>query len=167
SRLPLILLLNPSPILKPVKNHKGFKEIMLKAIPDNVNYKQNKKYKQSLLDTDEIKNYSKELELIMEDYKLYLNPDLSLKDLASYLELPANYVSQLLNLGFQKNFSEYVNSYRVNEFKERVLLEEYKGLTLMAVAYDSGFNSKTVFNTFFKKIEGTTPNSYLRSNQAN
>lgn len=167
SRLPLILLLNPSPILKPVKNHKGFKEIMLKAIPDNVNYKQKKKYKQSLLDTDEIKNYSKELELIMEDYKLYLNPDLSLKDLASYLELPANYVSQLLNLGFQKNFSEYVNSYRVNEFKERVLLEEYKGLTLMAVAYDSGFNSKTVFNTFFKKIEGTTPNSYLRSNQAN
>ena len=140
---------------------------MLQAIPDNVNYEQNKKYKQSLLDTDEIKNYSKELELIMEDYKLYLNPDLSLKDLASYLELPANYVSQLLNLGFQKNFSEYVNSYRVNEFKERVLLEEYKGLTLMAVAYDSGFNSKTVFNTFFKKIEGTTPNSYLRSNQAN
>ena len=167
SRLPLILLLNPSPILKPVKNHKGFKEIMLKAIPDNVNYKQNKKYKQSLLDTDEIKNYSKELELIMEDYKLYLNPDLSLKDLASYLELPANYVSQLLNLGFQKNFSEYVNSYRVNEFKERILLEENKGLTIMAVAYDSGFNSKTVFNTFFKKIEGTTPNSYLRSNQAN
>ena len=167
SRLPLILLLNPSPILKPVKNHKGFKEIMLKAIPDNVNYKQKKKYKQSLLDTDEIKNYSKELELIMEDYKLYLNPDLSLKDLASYLELPANYVSQLLNLGFQKNFSEYVNSYRVNEFKERVLLEENKGLTLMAVAYDSGFNSKTVFNTFFKKTEGTTPNSYLRSNQAN
>ena len=167
SRLPLILLLNPSPILKPVKNHKGFKEIMLKAIPDNVNYKQKKKYKQSLLDTDEIKNYSKELELIMEDYKLYLNPDLSLKDLASYLELPANYVSQLLNLGFQKNFSEYVNSYRVNEFKERILLEENKGLTIMAVAYDSGFNSKTVFNTFFKKIEGTTPNSYLRSNQAN
>ncbi|ASO06720.1 helix-turn-helix domain-containing protein [Arenibacter algicola] len=167
SRLPLILLLNPSPILKPVKNHKGFKEIMLKAIPDNVNYKQKKKYKQALLGTDEIKNYSKELELIMEDYKLYLNPDLSLKDLASYLELPANYVSQLLNLGFQKNFSEYVNSYRVNEFKERILLEENKGLTIMAVAYDSGFNSKTVFNTFFKKIEGTTPNSYLRSNQAN
>ncbi len=167
SRLPLILLLNPSPILKPVKDHERFKSIMLQAIPDNVNYEQNKKYKQSLLDTDEIKNYSKELELIMEDYKLYLNPDLSLKDLASYLELPANYVSQLLNLGFQKNFSEYVNSYRVNEFKERVLLEEYKGLTLMAVAYDSGFNSKTVFNTFFKKIEGTTPNSYLRSNQAN
>ncbi|MGB3151599.1 MAG: helix-turn-helix domain-containing protein [Maribacter sp.] len=167
NRLPLILLLNPSPILKPVKNHKRFKDIMLKAIPDNVNYKQKKQYKQALLDSNEIKKYSKELEQIMIDYKLYLNPDLSLKDLASYLELPANYVSQLLNLGFQKNFSEYINTFRVNEFKERVLLEENKGLTIMAVAYDSGFNSKTVFNTFFKKIEGKTPNSFLKSKKGN
>lgn len=165
NRLPLVLLLNPSPILKPIKNHKRFKDIMLKAIPDNVNYKQKKKYKQVLLDTNEIKKYSKELEQIMMDYKLFLNPDLSLKDLASYLELPANYVSQLLNLGFQKNFSEYVNTFRVNEFKERVLLKENKGLTIMAVAYDSGFNSKTVFNTFFKKIEGITPNMYLKNNR--
>jgi TolB-like protein/AraC-like DNA-binding protein/Tfp pilus assembly protein PilF len=163
--LPLILLLNPSPILKPIKNHQRYKEIMLKAIPDNVNYKPRKKYKQALLEADEIKHYSKELEQIMRDYKLYLNPDLSLKDLASYLELPANYVSQLLNLGFQKNFSEYVNTFRLHEFKERVLLEENKGLTIMAIAYDSGFNSKTVFNTFFKKIEGTTPNAYLKSHQ--
>ena len=100
----------------------------------------------------------------MTDYKLYLNPDLSLKDLASYLELPTNYVSQLLNQGFNKNFSEYVNTFRVNEFKERALLEENKDLTIMAVAYDSGFNSKTVFNTFFKKIEGITPNTYLKKN---
>ncbi|MEQ5791488.1 AraC family transcriptional regulator [Muricauda sp. NFXS6] len=87
-----------------------------------------------------------------------------IKNQHSYLELPANYVSQLLNLGFQKNFSEYINTYRVNEFKERVLLEENKGITIMAVAYDSGFNSKTVFNIFFKKIEGITPNTYLKSN---
>lgn len=162
-RLPLILLLNPSPILKPLKNNKRFKEIMQKAIPDNVNYKQKKKYKQVLLDSSEVNKYGKELEQIMIDYKLYLNPDLSLKDLGSYLELPANYVSQLLNLGFQKNFSEYVNTFRVKEFKERVLLEKNKGLTIMAIAYDSGFNSKTVFNTFFKKIEGITPNTYLKT----
>ena len=74
-------------------------------------------------------------------------------------------MSQLLNLGFQKNFSEYVNTFRVKEFKERVLLDENKGLTIMAGAYDSGFNSKTVFNTFFKKIESMTPNAYLKSHQ--
>ncbi|MCZ4318388.1 tetratricopeptide repeat protein [Aequorivita viscosa] len=167
NHLPLILLLNTEPIIKPIKNNKRFKSIMLKAIPDNVNYRQKKKYKQALLEADEIEKYRKELDQIMVDYKLYLNPDLSLKDLASYLELPANYVSQLLNLGFEKNFSEYVNTFRVNEFKERVLLEENKGLTIMAVAYDSGFNSKTVFNTFFKRIEGTTPNSFLKLNKEN
>jgi len=164
-RLPLILLLNPSPILKPVKNHKRYKDIMLKAIPDNLNYKQKKSYKQTLLDTSEIKKYSKELDQIMIDDKLYLNPDLSLNDLASYIELPANYVSQLLNLGFQKNFSEYINTFRIKEFKERVLIEDNKGLTIMAIAYDSGFNSKTVFHTFFKKIEGITPNTYLKSHK--
>ncbi|MCA0959822.1 tetratricopeptide repeat protein [Muricauda ruestringensis] len=165
NHLPLVLLLNPSPVLKSFKNNQDYKDIMLRAIPDNVNYKQKKKYKQALLDTNEVTRYSKELKQIMMDYKLYLNPDLSLKDLASYLDLPANYVSQLLNLGFQKNFSEYINTFRINEFKERILLEENKGLTIMAIAYDSGFNSKTVFNTFFKKIEGVTPNAYLKSHR--
>jgi len=165
NHLPLVLLLNPSPVLKSFKNNQHYKGIMLRAIPDNVNYKQKKKYKQALLDTNEVTKYSKELKQIMMDYKLYLNPDLSLKDLASYLDLPANYVSQLLNLGFQKNFSEYINTFRINEFKERILLEENKGLTIMAIAYDSGFNSKTVFNTFFKKIEGVTPNAYLKSHR--
>lgn len=165
NHLPLVLLLNPSPVLKSFKNNQQYKDIMLRAIPDNVNYKQKKKYKQALLDTKEVTRYSKELKQIMMDYKLYLNPDLSLKDLASYLDLPANYVSQLLNLGFQKNFSEYINTFRINEFKERILLEENKGLTIMAIAYDSGFNSKTVFNTFFKKIEGVTPNAYLKSHR--
>nr|WP_293295512.1 tetratricopeptide repeat protein [Allomuricauda sp.] len=165
NHLPLVLLLNPSPVLKSFKNNQQYKDIMLRAIPDNVNYKQKKKYKQALLNTKEVTRYSKELKQIMMDYKLYLNPDLSLKDLASYLDLPANYVSQLLNLGFQKNFSEYINTFRINEFKERILLEENKGLTIMAIAYDSGFNSKTVFNTFFKKIEGVTPNAYLKSHR--
>jgi YesN/AraC family two-component response regulator len=138
---------------------------MTKAIVDNNNYKSSKKYKQTLLTTQEVEKYSKELKKLMIDYKLYLNADLSLKDLASYLELPTNYVSQLFNLAYQKNFSEFINTYRVNEFKKRIVLEENKGLTIMAVAYDSGFNSKTVFNTFFKKIEGCTPFHFLKKNK--
>lgn len=163
NRLPIVLLLNTEPILKPIRNHKRFKKVMTQAISDNNNYYPQKRYKQSLLKKEEIDKYVKELEQIMIDYKLYLNSDLSLKDLASYLELPINYVSQLLNQGFNKNFSEYINTFRLNEFKERVILEENKGLTIMAIAYDSGFNSKTVFNTFFKKIEKMTPNNYLKS----
>lgn len=165
NHLPLVLLLNPSPVLKSIKNNQRFKDIMTKAIVDNNNYKTSKKYKQTLLTDQEVEKYSKELQKIMIDYKLYLNADLSLKDLASYLELPTNYVSQLFNLAYQKNFSEFINTYRVNEFKKRIVLEENKGLTIMAVAYDSGFNSKTVFNTFFKKIEGCTPFHFLKKNR--
>ena len=167
AKLPVVLLLNNEPIIKPIRNHKRFKKIMTQAISDNNNYTPQKRYKQSLLKKEEITKYVSELEIIMLDYKLYLNPDLSLKDLASYLELPTNYVSQLLNQGFNKNFSEYINTFRLNEFKERVVLEENKELTIMAVAYDSGFNSKTVFNTFFKKTEGLTPNTYLKSTKSN
>tara|TARA_R110000868_G_scaffold250386_1_gene506914 strand:+ start:17576 stop:19381 length:1806 start_codon:yes stop_codon:yes gene_type:complete len=167
NRLPLILLLNSEPILNPIRNHGRFKKVMTHAISDNNNYTQKKRYKQSLLKKGEIDKYVKELEKIMMDSKLYLNPDLSLKDLASYLELPTNYTSQLLNQGFNRNFSEYINTYRLNEFKERVMLEENKALNIMAIAYDSGFNSKTVFNTFFKKLEGITPNTYLKSTKKN
>ena len=167
NRLPLILLLNSEPILNPIRNHGRFKKVMTHAISDNNNYTQKKRYKQSLLKKGEIDKYVKELEKIMMDSKLYLNPDLSLKDLATYLELPTNYTSQLLNQGFNRNFSEYINTYRLNEFKERVMLEENKALNIMAIAYDSGFNSKTVFNTFFKKLEGITPNTYLKSTQKN
>lgn len=167
NRLPLVLLLNTSPILRPIKNNQRYKDIMTKAIVDNNNYKPKKKYKQTLLDSEEINKYTKELKQIMIDQKLHLNPDLSLKDLASSLELPVNYVSQLLNQGFNKNFSEYVNTFRINEFKERIVLGENKGLTILAVAYDSGFNSKTVFNTYFKKTMGVTPKVFLKKVDAN
>jgi len=99
----------------------------------------------------------------MREYKLYLNPDLTLNDIAANLELPPNYTSQLLNEGFNKNFSEYVNTFRLNEFKERIIHPESKNLTILAVAYNSGFNSKTAFNTFFKKVQGVSPNVYLKS----
>lgn len=163
NHLPLILLLNTEPVVKPIRNEKPFKEIMLKAIKDNNTYNIKRKYKKSLLTKNEVEKYASQLEKIMHDYKPYLNPDITLNDIASYLELPPNYTSQLLNEGFNKNFSEYINTYRINEFKKRITLPESKNLTILAVAYDSGFNSKTSFNTFFKKIQGVSPNTYLKS----
>ncbi|AZJ36011.1 helix-turn-helix domain-containing protein [Tenacibaculum singaporense] len=167
NKLPIILLFNTEPILKPIKNHKRFKKIMIQAISDNSNYTPIKRYRHSLLHTEDISKYVKEMEQVMMENKLYLNPNLSLKDLASYIELPTNYVSQLLNQGVNKNFSEYVNTFRLNEFKERVIFDENKNVTIMSIAYDSGFNSKTVFNTFFKKKEGITPNTYLKIKRRN
>lgn len=165
-RLPGILLLYTEPILKPLHANARFQELMQQVLGDRTAFKGLKrKYKKSLLDKKELKKYHSQLEQLMRDEQPYLNPDLTLRHLAELLEIPPNYLSQLLNEGFDKNFSEYINTFRLNEFKERVLLEENSELTIMAVAYDSGFNSKTVFNTFFKKIEGITPNSYLKSHR--
>jgi len=98
----------------------------------------------------------------MEGKELFLNADLSLRDLAGHLDLPPNYVSQLLNEGFDQNFSEYVNTYRLEAFRAKVVAPDLQHLTLLGLAYESGFNSKTVFNTFFKKAMGMTPAAYRK-----
>jgi adenylate cyclase len=78
------------------------------------------------------------------------------------MELPPNYLSQLLNAGFEQNFAEYVNSYRLEDFKRKLSDPAFQHLTLLGLAYESGFNSKTSFNTFFKKTTGTTPAAYRK-----
>ena len=96
----------------------------------------------------------------MLEEKPYLNSDLTLRDLAALLDLPPNYMSQLLNEGFDKNFSEFVNTYRLETFKTMVASPANRHLTILGLAYEAGFSSKTVFNTFFKKMMGKTPKAY-------
>ncbi|XOV93626.1 MAG: helix-turn-helix domain-containing protein [Bacteroidota bacterium] len=79
------------------------------------------------------------------------------------MQIPANQFSQLLNEGFNQNFAEFVNAYRLEAFKQKVADPKNNHLTLLAIAYDSGFNSKTVFNTYFKKVMGQTPKAYLKT----
>ena len=78
------------------------------------------------------------------------------------LEIAANHLSQLLNEGFDKNFAEYINTYRLETFKSKAADPALQHLTILGLAYDSGFNSKTVFNTFFKKMMGITPKAYWK-----
>ena len=98
----------------------------------------------------------------MEKEQPYLDPKLSLRTLADELGVPPNELSQLLNEGFRQNFAEFTNTYRLATFREKVADPRQQHLTLLAMAYDSGFNSKTVFNTFFKKKMGMTPRAYWK-----
>ena len=98
----------------------------------------------------------------MDSEKPYLDPGLSLGGLAQMLGIPANQLSQLLNEGFDQNFAEFINSYRLEIFKSKVADPKMRSFTILALAYESGFNSKTVFNTYFKKIMGQTPMSYWK-----
>ena len=163
-RLPRILLLNTEPILKPLRSISRFQNLMQQALGKTTasnNYK--RKYKKSLLATEELKKYKTQLNLLMADERPFLNPDLTLRDLADMLQIPPNYLSQLLNEGFDQNFSEFVNSYRIETFKKIVSDTSHRHLTILALAYESGFNSKTVFNTYFKKTMGITPRTYWKN----
>ena len=93
----------------------------------------------------------------------YLNPDLNLSDLANQLSINRAQLSQIINVGFQKNFNDFVNEFRVNTFKNKIQLGAHKQLSLLGIAYDCGFNSKATFNRVFKKLTQSSPTEYLNS----
>ena len=162
-RLSLLIYLFTDPLLAPLHQDSRFQKLKKEILgaPAKIEAPA-RKYKQTLLETDEITRYRQQLEQIMADETPYLDPKLSLRDLASLMDIPPNELSQLLNEGFQQNFSEFVNGYRLKTFKNKVADPKLQHLTLLALAYESGFNSKTVFNTFFKKKMGMTPRTYWK-----
>ncbi|MBX2876197.1 MAG: helix-turn-helix domain-containing protein [Saprospiraceae bacterium] len=116
----------------------------------------------ALLDGAKAKQYTELLLTKMEQEKRYLAPDLNLRELAREIDLHPNKLSWLLNNKLQKNFSDFVNSYRLREFQVRALDERYSHLSLLGLAYESGFNSKSVFNEYFRKVTGLTPRSWVK-----
>lgn len=120
-------------------------------------------YKNSGLKEEEALEYHNELISLMKSKKPYLEPKLSLVTLAEHLDMSPNHLSQVINQYEGKNFYDFVNQYRVEEFKERALSPENKNFSLLAIAFDSGFNSKSSFNDVFKKNVGKTPTQYLNS----
>lgn len=161
--LPLLIYLFTDPLLEPLYEHPQFKKWRDTFIgtPTKIEPK-GRKYKQTLLAPEELKKYKDQLEVLMEKEQPYLDPKLSLRTLADELGVPPNELSQLLNEGFRQNFAEFTNTYRLATFREKVADPRQQHLTLLAMAYDSGFNSKTVFNTFFKKKMGMTPRAYWK-----
>jgi AraC-like DNA-binding protein len=101
----------------------------------------------------------------MKEEKWFQNPSLSLRELAENVNISSNQLSWLLNERIGQNFNEYINSFRLENFKENALNPTNSHLSLLGIAYESGFNSKSVFNAFFKKIEGMAPKAWLKSNQ--
>lgn len=108
--------------------------------------------------------FSKKLSTFMETEKPFLNPELKCHELAAMLSVTPHYLSKIINQDFNVNFYNFINKYRVEEFKEKVLKDENKNLTLSAVAQNVGFNSKSSFNRIFKSITLITPTQYLKQN---
>ena len=103
------------------------------------------------------------LQSLMESEKLYLDPDLGLNRLAEKIGISANHLSMLLNDHIGKNFHDYVNFYRMEEVKKRLLDPAYDNKTISSIGGDCGFNSKSAFNRIFKKSTGKTPSEFRRT----
>lgn len=111
--------------------------------------------------------YYQNLLKLMKEEKPFLNPDLNLHMLADKLEISSGYLSQIINRNEDKNFFDFINTYRVNAFKDMVVKEEFSHLSILGIAFEAGFKSKSTFNLSFKKIAGTTPSAFKKSIQSN
>jgi AraC-like DNA-binding protein len=101
------------------------------------------------------------LKKAMETQKLYLDPTLTVNKLAEKLNLNPRTISAVLNRELKKGFSEFVNEYRINEVKLKMLQPENKHITIAGIAFDSGFNSVATFQRTFKSAESITPKQFL------
>ncbi len=112
------------------------------------------------LGTERIEEIIKKITALMEEEKLYQEPELTLQQLASKLDVPNYQVSLALNEGMKKNFYDLVNGHRVEEAKRLLADDKNKNFTILSVGFEAGFNSKTTFNTVFKKFTGLTPTEF-------
>jgi len=120
------------------------------------------KYSTSALPEDRIKEVLPKLDRLMEEEKIYLDADLNLQALAARVGIHYNYLSRIINEKFGLSYNDYVNSYRIEEAKRMLADPENAGKNILDIAYDTGFYSKSVFNTAFKKMTGKTPSRYRK-----
>ena len=158
------------PFLDPLRNSQSYRDIEAAVFHDSFmpdvkpEDTHEKPVSTAFFDAVQVEEFTTAIELVMEKDKPFIDPNLTLKQLAANVGLHPNKLSWLLNNHFGKNFNDFINQFRVNEFKQRALDPVNKNLTLLGLAYDSGFNSKTVFNTFFKKETGITPRQWVKIN---
>lgn len=121
------------------------------------------RYAKSGLKEEDILSIEKELKGLMESEEVFLDEELTLPKLAEQIGISANNLSQVINDRFQKNFYDFVNYYRVEKFKQIIQDPKKRNYTILALAYECGFNSKSSFNKYFKSVTDTTPSEYLKS----
>ncbi len=116
------------------------------------------KVDENLVKTKEVNRFLlDQIVSMVESQQLYLNPDLTIADIAAQLNMSTKTISYTINTGLQKSFALFINTYRVNLFKEKLISNQYQHLSLLGLAFECGFNSKSSFNRIFKEITGHVP----------
>ena len=137
--------------------------IFLSIIKKNqVDKSKPEKYKTSSLDKDIADGVIAKLTRFMDEEKIYLNPDLTLKILAKKLNIHINYLSRIINEHFHQNYNDFINKYRIEEAKKLLSSTKEKNKTVSEIMYACGFYSKSTFNSAFRKFTDLTPSQYRK-----
>jgi len=121
------------------------------------------RYKKSGLKEENIQPQLERLMKYMVEEKPFLNPELTIQDLSNQINISKHHLTQIINISLNKNFFNFINEYRVEEVKRKLCDSKFSHLTLLAIAFESGFNSKSSFNNIFKQSTGLTPSDYKKS----
>lgn len=134
-------------------------KIRTKSTP-SVSEQKDNSAREKILD-EQISQQKTKIDEYLQKSRAYSNPNLSLNELAAKLKMPPHVLSKVINDGFGVNFFDFINGYRIEEFKKLVRDPRYKNQTFLAIAFEVGFNSKTAFNRSFKKMTNQTPRDYF------
>ncbi len=140
------------------------KEIFIPYDNQNAGYvlEAKPKYISMTLKDADVEQYVREIKQYMTTKKPYLDATLSLPELANKLNIPSHHLSRVINEQFDANFFDFINKYRIEEVKSKICNPEFENLSLLGIAFDSGFNTKSAFNRVFKKMTGLTPSAYKK-----
>ncbi|MCV9928566.1 helix-turn-helix domain-containing protein [Flavobacterium sp. LS1R49] len=119
--------------------------------------------KRKVVSDGELIQLKMQLNKLMLEQKPYLDSELNLIKLAKLVNSTPHQISYAINSGFNENFFQFINKYRVEEAKELLVKKEMNNYSILGIAYESGFNSKTSFNNTFKKITNQTPSEFKKN----
>lgn len=122
-----------------------------------------RKYQKSGLSPDSSESLHRNLANMMSNEKLFRESELSLAELARRLNTQPNYLSQVINEREGKNFYDYINTLRIEEFKSLAVNPDSRKYTLLGLAQECGFSSKSSFNRYFKKVTGKSPSEFTQT----
>lgn len=125
-----------------------------------------KKYEKSNLTPERAEAYLKKLLHVMKTERPYIDGDLTLQKLADRLSIPVNHLSQIINERLGQNFFDFINSYRVKDAQALLIDAAKKHYTVIAIAEEVGFSSKSAFNAVFKKHVNMTPSEFRKSSSS-
>lgn len=131
-----------------------------KLVGDVVTKEKQRRSYLSNIDTDYLK---RRIEELMCSKEIFTDEHLTLEKLATQVTVSSHQLSEFINEYYNKNFTTFINDFRINKAKE--LLVKNRDYTILAVAYDVGFNSKSVFNKAFREATGLTPSEFKNNNQ--